>query len=267
MALVHRINSSLSSQSVIWASDPDTSNPWNFDSFPAGPTSAYSAQISNDADYGGNLIEMTMIGAGQQPAHPPTLNDAGRGGSILDAMSAGTGDFYFRLLMKYSLSDSYDHWNEGTPASGFGWEYKFFDIGDEMAGGRVIIKHKSWGDESHGHIFTTINGSSGEANKAWGENLGQMFVSNTLYYILIGILANGTLLGWYAPYDGTNTEYSEGSPDLTLTNHHTWTPSTAVDRTFDFFRNHTAHDSGEVIRFHLAMNDSFIGPGAVTSIL
>ena len=248
--------------SVIWATDPDAASPFGYTSLQTTPqdsgwgSGSYTLTSVYDSDYDGNLLALTHSDSGQI-----TVGGV-LGGSVIDNIftDLGSGDMYIRWLFKFEAG-FWDNWTD----EGFGWEWKWLDFGDNGTS-RVIPKIKQPSHSGDGAMYFRID--PGYEYQTWDSpTSADQFTEDTLVYLEMGLLSNGTLRVWLADYDGTDTEYTEGSTYIdTGSGAHSWNPSlvSGAERPITTFINHQ-DDTTKTVRYHMAINDSFIGPGPVTS--
>jgi len=214
----------------------------------------------------GEIYHMTYSGDGQNE-FGGGIDDRSMNSVIADARQLNV-----RYLIKFGTSQGQPEWSEvnrTVMGNVWGYELKAFDIHNGNTSERIIMMVKpASGPNDHsiyaGTLEIRIDGRSGEVQvepPAGSDGMNTIFDSSGVwYYCEVQISEDGSVRYWFAPYDGSGTEYSLASPQVELRNAHTFDFDWLRTSHFNFgYRNH-AIDGTRTIDARLSISTSFIGP-------
>lgn len=238
-------------------------------------TQGFSAVRNEPGVSSTTIISDPVIG----PAHRMTFSGDGQNyfGGYLNNSSvrnaiADAGQLNVRYLIKFGTERGQAEWaaaNRTVMGNVWGPELKAFDFHNGNTSQRIIMMiRNAYG--SAGNIYTAgqlvlrIDGTQGEREVYVPEVGGYRTIfgeSGTWYYLEIQIRDDGSVRHWFSPYNGSGTEYSQGSPSVVSLNSHSYNFDWLRSSNFDFgYRNH-AVDGTRTIDVRLTISTSFIGPG------
>lgn len=268
-----RTDAASTTREVLWALDPSLPE-FGFDGLASDPGQSTSAVA--DPTFG-TVVRMQSIDGFEQHSF---------GGHVTLDLSpcAESGAIHFRYLVKYGDTDGEDWWS-GDWADG-GFEFKAWDLRpQDVLGRRVILAHRrgqvdgNTSPDGRGTLHAWIRWEEAQTEltpdidtgqvvvKNWTHN-NQFIPANVWTWIEVSMTADGALTYWWAPYDGTGTEYSQASPQATSAGVHDYNFSWfADDIVLDYgYKNHDPH--AERNWYYgpggLVVHCGFVGPISVT---
>lgn len=280
--------------SVIWALEIDAGEPWNTSGFRQNSAdSNFNAEtdVVSDGTLGVDVLRNAFWKPYDDEGGPIesywgfNVSD----GEISDTPFITANKLHVRYLIKYGETANSGWW---ANVSGKRTEYKAFDIKPNDT--RILFVHRQavvgyeQQSDDVGAILVSLRGTdirtfaptaaggvvNIDASYENDQTAQEELASGTWYWWEVGIDgATGEIDFWIVPWDGTDTEYSEGSPTHSSgASAHTynlatiWTASSPTG--YDHgYANHGVSSERRVYwgPSGVAISDAFIGPGAVES--